>query len=55
MEQTSSQKGTSCTASQNIPCILLYPMVYYNVHSSLSIFTLMSLINPVYALPSYFF
>ena len=47
MKQSPSQEAKSTSANREIPCIIWYTKVYIRVHKGQ--------INPVHALPSYFF
>jgi hypothetical protein len=54
MGQCPYWKANSCSASQEIPRLLWNPEVHYRVHNSLPMDTILSKMNPVHTLTSYF-
>jgi hypothetical protein len=55
MNQSSSWEAKSCSASQEFPCALWPMKVHPSVYNNSPLSPILSQINPVQTLPSYFF
>jgi hypothetical protein len=51
-EESPSWEANSCSATQNIPCLLWNPTFHYLVHKSLPLVSIWTQINPVHTYPS---
>jgi hypothetical protein len=54
MEQSPSWEANSCTASQDIPCLLWKPKVHYRVENSQPLAPILSQMHAVHTFPPYF-
>jgi hypothetical protein len=55
MELSHFSEADSCSATQEISKILRNPKVHYGVHKSPPLLHILSEINAIHTLPSYFF
>jgi len=55
MKQKPVSKANSSSASHETPCIVPNLQDQYCVHYSPPLFKILNMMNPVHALPSYFF
>jgi hypothetical protein len=55
MEMSPSLEAANCAATQEIPCILWNPKVYFRDHKSAPLIPIPSEINPIHTIPSYLY